>query len=66
MCLLMVFHYDRGDQLPIMTELYNNMDADELMWVIRIIMRRQLPMICLQDIFPNARKIIYRYTDISF
>ncbi|KAI5840233.1 ATP dependent DNA ligase domain-containing protein [Morchella snyderi] len=28
------------DQLPIMVDLYNNMDADELMWIIRIIMRQ--------------------------
>lgn len=44
------FFHDRGDQLPIMIEFYNNMDANELMWVIRIIMRRGLPVICFLDI----------------
>ncbi|RPA92763.1 ATP-dependent DNA ligase [Choiromyces venosus 120613-1] len=28
------------EQLPIMTEFYNNMNASELMWLIRIIMRQ--------------------------
>jgi len=32
----------REEQLPIMTEFYNNMNASELMWLIRIIMRRMV------------------------
>lgn len=32
----------RVEQLPIMTEFYNNMNASELMWLIRIIMRRMI------------------------
>lgn len=57
MCLLEVFFYRRGDQLPIMTEFYNSMDADEMMWVIRIIMRRGLLMSCLREIFSGAEEI---------